>query len=99
MPLLSQKRARHMKEGTHLASLSLGVIPNPHVPLGSWRHSGRHTHTDIRNQSPVILGLVGLLLWYTTNRTVASCVPHAIPPDQKYNPLGALSVSFPIVPS
>ena len=65
-----------------------------HQISGSWRFSARHTMTDIRNQSPVILSLVGLL-----RRTVASCVPLAIPPDQKYNSLGALCDSLLIAPS
>ena len=54
---------------------------------GSWRIRPPH-QTDIRNQSPVILGLVGLL-----RRAVASCVPLAIPPNQKYNPWGAPHVT------
>jgi|LUMV01.1.fsa_nt_gb hypothetical protein len=52
---------------------------------GSWQLSARHTKTDIRNQSPVILGLVVI----STNQTllvisfvdVSSCVPLAHTPQ------------------
>ena len=89
MSLLSQKERGTVKEGAHLVFLSLGVIPNPHCAPWFLAYFGRHTQTDIRNQSPVILGLVGLLL-----RVVVSSVPLGLPPDQKYDSLGAPHVSY-----
>ena len=47
--------------------------------------SERHPKTYKRYQWQVILGLVVPL-----SKVVASCVPLAIPPDQKSNPLAAL---------
>ena len=81
-----------------LTSASRPYLPTIHYSAGlgtvEFFFAGTPKPSEHHTCIVVILGLFGLF-----RRTVASCVPLAIPPDQKYNSLGALCDSLLIAPS